>query len=73
MILRGGQEHHDLKLSQLERLTNPDRYVYTENASKNRGRGLAKLSLEHKRVPVYASVTGEGKCHVRLLDKYIFY
>ena len=70
-ILRGGQEHRDLKLSQLERLTNPDRYVYTENASKNRGGGLGQLSLEHKRVPVYASVTGESKCHVRLLDKYI--
>ena len=70
-ILRGGQEHHDLKLSQLQRLTNPGRYVYTENTSKNRGGGLGQLSLEHKRVPVYTSVTGESKCHVRLLDKYI--
>ena len=34
--LRGGQEHRDLKLSQLERLSDPDRYVYHENSSKNK-------------------------------------
>ena len=38
--LRGGQEHRDLKLSQLERLSDPDRYVYRENSSKNRQGGL---------------------------------
>lgn len=33
--LRGGEEQRQLKLSQFQRLTNPLRYVYTENASKN--------------------------------------
>lgn len=36
--LRGGEEQRNLKISQLERLQNPDRYVYTENASKNNWR-----------------------------------
>ena len=70
-ILQVGQEHRDLKLLQFKRLTNSDLYVYTGNASKSRGGGLGQLSLEHKRVPVYASGTGESKCHVWLLDKYI--
>ena len=34
--LRGGEEHRNLKLSQFERLQDPDRYVYHENCSKNR-------------------------------------
>ena len=31
--LRGGAEHRRLKLSQLQRLSNPDRYIYTEHGS----------------------------------------
>lgn len=36
LCLRGGKEHRALKLSQLVRHQEPDRYVYTENGSKNR-------------------------------------
>ncbi len=70
-ILRGGQEHRDLKVSHLLRLKDPDRYIYTENTSKNRAGGLAQLRLEHKQVPVYASSSDGERCHVRLLDLYL--
>uniref|UniRef100_A0A1X7V8G3 Uncharacterized protein n=1 Tax=Amphimedon queenslandica TaxID=400682 RepID=A0A1X7V8G3_AMPQE len=33
--LRGGQEHRELGVSQLKRLYNPDRYIYSERSSKN--------------------------------------
>ena len=39
--LRGGEEHRNLKLSQVKRHTDPDRYVYTENSSKNRAGGVS--------------------------------
>ena len=54
-------------MSQLTRLQNPDRYIYT-NSSKDRGGGLGQLNLEHKRVPVYASPSAGVRCHVGLLD-----
>jgi len=34
--LHGRQEHRNLRLSQLQRFHNPDKYIYTENVSKNR-------------------------------------
>ena len=67
----GGQEHHDLQLSQLKRLYCPDRYVYYENTSKNRKGGLSELQLEHKSVPSYANPDAGVRCHVFLLDLYI--
>ena len=70
-VLRGGQEHWDLKLSQLTRLRNPDRYVDVENSSKTRGGGLGQLHLEHKKVSVYASSSTGSRCHVRILNIYI--
>ena len=33
-VLRGGEEHRSLKLSQFECLQDPDCYVYHENCSK---------------------------------------
>ena len=33
--LRGGEGHRNLKLSQLQRLSQPDRWIYHENCSKN--------------------------------------
>ena len=39
--LRGGEEHRQLKLSQLKRVASPPRYIYTECASKNLAGGLA--------------------------------
>ena len=44
--LRGGEEHRNLKFSQFERTEN--RYIYTENSSKNRSGGLAQLNVKHK-------------------------
>ena len=70
-VLRGGQEHRELQLSQIVRLTKPNRYEYTENASKNRSGGLAQLRVVHKKVPIYANPTAGERCHVYLLDKYL--
>ena len=69
--LRGGEEHRQLKLSQVKRFYNPDHSVYTENSSKNRSGGLAQLRVTNKRVPVYAVPEAGEKCHVRVLDKYL--
>ena len=40
--LRGGQEHRCLKLSQLERLHNPERYLYRENSQKIEKEGFPR-------------------------------
>ena len=69
--LRGGQEHRRLKISQLSRSSNPDRYVYTENGSKNHSGGFMQLHVENKVVPIYASKDFGDRCHVRLLDLYL--
>ena len=69
--LRGGQEHRELKISMLERLKKPDRYLYRENASKNRRGGLSELRLEHKCVSSIANKDAGMKCHVYLLDLYV--
>ena len=53
--LHGGQEHRCLKLSQLERLHNPERYLYRENSSKNRKGGLSEMRLEPKAVTSIAN------------------
>lgn len=69
--LRGGEEQRNLKISQLKRLQNPDRYVYTENASKNRTGGLKKMRVKNISVPIMA-VPGAGtRCHVFILDTYL--
>ena len=68
-MLRGGQEHRELQLSQIVRF--PNCYEYTENVSKNRSGGLAQLRVCHKGVPIYANPAAGQRCHVRLLDKYI--
>ena len=69
--LRGGQEHRDLGISQLQRLYNPDRYIYRENASKNRQGGIIQMRLEHKSVTIVANPLVGERCHVFLLDTYI--
>ena len=50
--LRGGEEQRHLQISQLKRLSNPDRYVYTENSSKNRYGGLKQMHVKNKAVPI---------------------
>ena len=67
-MLRGGQEHRDLRISQFTRLTHPDCYTYTENYSTNRAGGLAQLRIEHKKVPIYMNAEAGDRCHVKLLD-----
>ena len=58
-------------LSQLKRLYEPDRYIYSEKASKNRPGGTAQLRMEHKIVPIYANPKAGIRCPVFLLDEYI--
>ena len=68
--LRGGKEHRCLKLSQFVRHSNPDRYVYTENGSKNRSGGFTDMRIENKTVPIYANSEAGDRCNVKQLDKY---
>ena len=46
--LRGGHEHRNLGVSQLQRVYKPDRYVYSENASKKRPGGVNQVRLDHQ-------------------------
>ena len=69
--LRGGKEHRNLKISQLTRYSNPDRYEYTENGSKNHSGAFCQLRVENKVVPIYAQPESGDRCHVRLLDVYL--
>ena len=62
LCLRGGVEHLALKLSQLQRKTQPDHYVYTENVSKNRNGSFKQLHVQSKTVPVYACPEAGVKC-----------
>ena len=67
--LRGGQERRTLSLSQFERKLNPDRYVYTENSSKNKQGGIKQMRLDHKVVTIVANPKIGERCPV--VDKYI--
>ena len=67
--LRGGEEHRQLRLSQLKRTQ--DGYTYTENASKNRAGGLAQLRVENKCVQVLRNEDAGAHCHCHLLDVYM--
>ena len=68
--LRGEQEHRSLALSQLKRKEEPNRYIYTENSSKNKQGRINQLRLEHKIVTVVANPTAGERCPVYILDKY---
>ena len=67
--LRGGEEQHKLKLSQFTRLHNPERYIYTENGSKNRNGGFYQLHIENKVVPIFKNPGAGCRCLVSLLDQ----
>ena len=72
LCLRGGSEHRNLKLSQFQRLGNPDRYLYVENGSKNHSGSMSERSIQNKRVPIYSTFKTVGeRCHVHILDLYI--
>ena len=66
--LRGGQEHRNLSLSQLERSYSPDRYVYRENSSKKRQGGLKQMN---KVVTIVSNTSVGNRCPVFLIDLYI--
>ena len=71
-LLRGGSEHHALKISQLSKNTSPEgrvHYTYTENTSKNRSGGVGQLDISHKVVHQFAHPELGECCHVFLLDK----
>jgi len=58
--LRGGDEHRSLKFSQLNRHNEPNRYVYMENASKNRSGVLAQMRVTNEIVPIYMHLLSQG-------------
>ena len=62
--LRDGGEHRDLCISWLQRLRNPDRYVYSEKSSKNGQGGLLQSRLDHKTVTITTSPSVGNCCHV---------
>lgn len=69
--LRGGEEHRFLKISQIQRRTNPDRYIYVETGSKNRQGGLNDIYDNNKVVPIFSNASAGERCHVFLLDLYL--
>ena len=79
-VLRGGEEHRKLKISQLSFLDvpNPDsagemiRCVqYTEYGSKNRPGGSHQRNQDNKVVTQFAKPELGDKCHVFLLELYL--
>ena len=60
-----------MKISQLQRLKSPDRYVYIENVSKNRYGGLKQLRVKNKTVSSVAVPDLGTRCHVYILDAYL--
>ncbi len=69
--LLGGEEHQQLKLSQHKKFTDPLRYAYTENTSKNCSGGLAQVRVKNKAVLIVAAPKAGTRCHVHVLDLYI--
>ena len=69
--LRGGEECRQLRISQLQRIHNPDGYVYHKYASKNCQSTFRQMHLANKEVPIYACSTAGDRCHVRLLNLYL--
>ena len=57
-FLRGGEEHRQLKISQLQRVADPLRYIYTEHASKNRAGGLDNFECPDR--PAHTRKDGLG-------------
>ena len=80
LILRGGEEHRKLKLSQFKFSTVPDPkqsgvtttcVTYTEHGSKNHPGGTHQLNLDNKEVAHYACPAAGERCYVSLLQLYI--
>lgn len=67
LCLRGGREHHALKLSQFE--FREDFVLYTENGSKNRS-GSYKDKRENKVIKHYSDPALKERDYVSLLKFY---
>ena len=73
--LRGGMEHRNLKLSQIQKESTVvngkmiNSYVYQEFGSKNNQGGFSSLNLQNKVVKQHENTS--LRCHVRILDRYI--
>ena len=67
----------DLKLSQFTRETSVVHgkelgcYVYCEHGSRNQPGNFTSLYFENKIVRQHENVKNPGKCHVKILDKYL--
>ena len=70
-LLRGGEEHYNLKISQMQRFDSPPRYEYAEVVSKNCSGSLASYRLKNKVVPVFQDESLGNWCHVYVLDLYL--
>jgi hypothetical protein len=70
--LRGGVEHRELKISQLQHTFEPSGYIYHEYVSKNQSGTYQQLHLQSTVVPIYACPDAGERCHVFLLDLYIY-
>ena len=66
--MHGGEEHRQLKFSQLKRTDNA--YVCTENSSKNCCGAVAQIRMDNKVVPSFAVGEAGERCHVHILDIY---
>ena len=60
----------NVKLSQIKRHSDPDRYVYTERVSKTSNGTYKSLHLKNKVVPLYSCPESGEHCPVLIFDKY---
>jgi hypothetical protein len=60
--LCGGAELRNVKISQLKRETNPNRYIYTENVAKNSNGTFKQLHIKNKVVPLFSSPEAGDRC-----------
>jgi len=69
--LCGGDEMRSLKISQIQRHTNPDRYVYIELLSKTSNGTFKKLHVANKTAPLFACPEAGERCPLHILDLYL--
>ena len=79
LVLRGGEQHRGLKLSQFTfgEMQDPDDpsstlafFRYEEHGSKNRAGGSHQLNLENKCVTQFSKKESPSRCHYSLLQQY---
>ena len=68
-MLRGVQEHHTLRFSQIVRGYQPNKYTYYEHGSKNHQGGV--LDTSDGKVVTIVHRPNQSRCHVALLDFYL--